>query len=402
MLERPLRIGFLTPEYPTEGLSGGIGSYVRQMAYSLSHLGHSVFVLLWAARPQAPAQDGPVTVCRVGVSGLVSYLPQPLGRSASPGFARHLASLARELKLDLFEAPEFFGVTAFLHDVKPRTVPVVVRLHTCFSIVRSINKGYPTSIRHRLRDRLVYWLERRAIVKADSVTAVSGPTVDLTRKVLRLPRDDFYVIPNPVHDLFFSPAATESNSDDPVILFVGRLEWLKGPELLVKALPYIVSGHPNARLHLVGRDTDTGPGGTSMLAYLSSLVPEPLRDRVAFLGCLSPEQLVRAYHQAAVCVFPSRWEGFGLVCAEAMACGRPVVVSDIPAFRDMVSHGTTGLIVKGEDPEAFSSAVNTLLCDSGLRTRLGASARQAALERFQGSKVAQSTLRIYHKALASA
>src|ERR1700693_6377272 len=150
MVERPLRIGFLTSEYPTEGYSGGIGSYVRQMANSLVELGHSVFVVLSVPSGEGVTWDGPIPIHRVAVPEFVSRLPEPLARCSGLIFARRLAALAEKLNLDLLEAPEFAGLTAFLNLVKPPRLRVVVRLHTCSAICRSLDNHAPASARRRL------------------------------------------------------------------------------------------------------------------------------------------------------------------------------------------------------------------------------------------------------------
>jgi glycogen synthase len=403
MVEHPLRIGFLTPEYPTEAYSGGIGSYVRQMAHSLVKLGHSASVLLTVSSGGGGLKfDGPVPIHLIGTSEFASRLPVPLGKCSGVIFARRLAVLAKKLNLDLLEAPEYAGLTAFLNLVKPPGLHVVVRLHTCSAICRSLDHHPIASIKSRLRHRLQDWLEARAIQTADSVTAISNATVDLTKRTLGLGRDDFQVTPNPVNDLFFSPTDAGPVSSEPLVLFAGRLEWRKGPDLLMKALPTLLEHHPNTRFCFAGGDTNTGPAGTSVLAYLSSLIPEQARARVEFTGFLTSERLVKKYHEAAVCVFPSRWEGFGLVAAEAMACGKAVVVSDTSGFRELITDGVTGLFAKGEDPQALASTVDVLLCDSHLRQTLGAAASEDASARLHGRAVGKSILRIYREAMVVA
>jgi glycosyltransferase involved in cell wall biosynthesis len=401
-VERPLRIGFLTSEYPTEAYSGGIGSYVRQMAHSLTELGHSVFVLLAVSAAGGVTWDGPVPIHRVALPRFAAHLPEPLAKSSSFFFARQLADVAEKLNLDVMEAPEFGGLTAFLSLVKPSPLHVVVRLHTCSAICRSLANHRPSSARIRVAHGVQDWLERRAIETADSVTAISQATIDLTKKMLRVKREDFQVTPNPVNEMFFSPVVADSASTHPLVLFAGRLEWRKGPDILVRALPALLERHPDTRFCLAGGDTNTAPGGSSGLAYLSALIPEQARAQVEFAGFLTPEQLLQKYREAAVCVFPSRWEGFGLVAAEAMACGKAVVVSDTPGFRELISDGVTGLLAKGEDPQGLASAIGMLLNDASLRRTIGAAASNDVRARFRGSAVGESILRVYREAMAIA
>lgn len=401
-VERPLRIGFLTSEYPTEAYNGGIGSYVRQMAHSLAELEHSVFVLLAVSSGEGITWDGPVPIHRVNLPRFAAHLPEPLSKCSSFFFARRLAGVAEKLNLDVMEAPEFGGLTAFLSLIKPSRLHVVVRLHTCSAICRSLGNHRSASARIRIAYSAQDWLEKRAIESADSVTAISHATVDLTKKTLGVKRNDFHVTPNPVNDLFFSPTQAGPAPGHPLVLFAGRLEWRKGPDILVKALPALLERYPNTRFCLAGGDTNTAPGGLSGLAYLSSLIPEQARAHIEFAGFLQPEQLLQKYREATVCVFPSRWEGFGLVAAEAMACGKAVVVSDTPGFRELISDGVTGLFAKGEDPQGLASAIGVLLSDSNLRQTIGTAASHDVRRRFRGRAVGESILRVYREAMAVA
>lgn len=402
MAERPMRIGFLTTEYPTEVYTGGIGSYVRQMAHSLVELGHSPFVLLSAPSDEGRSWDGPVPIYRVRVSGFASRLPEPLGKGASLIFARALARIANELNLDLLEAPEWGGLTAFLDLVKPPKLRVVVRLHTCSSIVRRINKSNPASMRERLDWRLRDWLEKRSILTADAVTAVSKAIGEETTRSLRLFRADFQVVPNLVSDSAFSLAEDLNEAANPVVLFIGRLEWRKGPDLLARALPAVLERQPSVLFRFVGMDTATGPGSTSMRSHLNSLLPRGTRSNVDFCGHLAPPQLEEALRRAAVCAFPSRYEGLPMVCLEAMAHGKAIVATDIPGFYELISDGETGMIVRREDPESLASALERLISDDLLRARLGSAAREAARSHFRGTVVAKSMLRVYRGSVTAA
>lgn len=402
MTESPLRIGFLTNEYPTQGFTGGIGSYVRQMAQSFAALGHSPCVLLWVPSDGGLVWDGPVPIHRIVVAGLASQLPWPVGKGASLVFARNLGRLADELNLDVLEAPEWGGLTAFLSLVKPRKLRVVVRLHTCTAIIRQVNNWRPESMRDRLNCYRNDIAEKRAIVTADKVTAVSKAIGEETRKALHLSSGDFEVIPNSVNDSAFAASGDREMAGRPVVLFVGRLEWRKGPDLLVRAIPAILKRHPEVQFRLAGMDTPTGPENRSMQSYLEALLPPEARASVDFSGHLGPSHLDEALRQATVCVFPSRYEGLPMVCLEAMARGKAIVTTDLPGFCELISDGETGMIAERENSEALASAIETLISDNVLRVRLGSAAREIARSHFHGAVVAKSMLQVYRTAIAAA
>lgn len=387
----PIRIGLLTPEYPIDGMSpGGIGVYVRTLAHTLAEIGHSLAVLL-TTRPRGfVANDGAAPVYGVDRERPANS-PFPSQFSIG-GFERSLADLSAKLDLQLLEAPEWGGLTA--HHNKLR-IPVVVRLHTCSAIIRSTNDQSGSLLR-RIWHASTECRERRAIQSADAVTAISQASVALTRKLLGIRRDDFAIIPNPVLCEFYDRRWTVPAK--PTIVFAGRLEWRKGPDRLVRAIPQILARCPEARFRFVGADTSTAPGRSSMLRYLQGLIPSALNDRVEFCGAVRHSAMPEMFSKATVCVFPSRWEGFGIVVAEAMACGTPVVVSDAPAFREILSDGVSGLAVPGDDAKALSIAVTRILQNASLAVALGEGGRSAAM-RWHQKAVAEATAEVYQRLL---
>jgi glycosyltransferase involved in cell wall biosynthesis len=168
------------------------------------------------------------------------------------------------------------------------------------------------------------------------------------------------------------PAEVGAEADPPEILYAGRLSVEKGVLELVEA----TSG-----LNLVV----AGDG--------------PLRARVpGAQGFVPHAQLRRLYARAAVVACPSRREGFGVACLEAMAHGRPVVATGVGGLRDLVVDEETGLVVPPRDPQALRAALERLLADSELRRRLGAAGRERAREHFSWEAVTDATLAAYAEA----
>jgi glycosyltransferase involved in cell wall biosynthesis len=159
----------------------------------------------------------------------------------------------------------------------------------------------------------------------------------------------------------------------PEVLYAGRLSPEKGVEELVAA---------TRGMNLVV----AGDG--------------PLRAQVSgALGFVPHDELQHLYARAAVVACPSRREGFGVACLEAMAHGRPVVASAVGGLKDLVVDGETGLLVPPGDPEALRAALERLLADGELRRRLGAAGRERARERFSWTAVTDATLAAYRMAV---
>ena len=146
--------------------------------------------------------------------------------------------------------------------------------------------------------------------------------------------------------------------DGPVLLFVGRIQPLKGADLAVETLARLST--PRATLLVVGGPS--GPEGEAELARLQQLVEElGLEARVRFVPPQPHDRLATYYQAADVCVVPSRSESFGLVALEAAACGTPVVATDVGGLRYVVDDGVTGYLVDGRDAADFAVPVDRIL-----------------------------------------
>lgn len=381
----------LTSEYPAaRHTPGGIGFAIRTLAHALADLGHQPIVLLTTEARDYAGCDDPIPLLGID-RGWPRKSPFP-STLQMPRFRRRVAEMVQELKLEILEAPEYGGLTAGLNRLR---IPIVVRLHTCSAIIREINVQ-STDVTRRVWHAPMEWRERRAIISASAVTSISQATAERTRKLLRIARNDLVVIPNAVDSSFYDPGWKLPL--EPLVVFAGRLEWRKGPDRLARAIPAILASCPNARFRFVGADTPTAPGRTSMLKFLRTLIPASDLTRVEFPGQIPQSSMPALYSGASVCVFPSRWEGFGLVVAEAMACGAPVIVSDAPAFQELVSNGVSGVVVPADDVAALAAAVTNVLRDPASAANLGRNARTAAM-RFHPRTVAESSAELYRRAI---
>ncbi|MEE8370459.1 MAG: glycosyltransferase [Dehalococcoidia bacterium] len=179
------------------------------------------------------------------------------------------------------------------------------------------------------------------------------------------------------------------SAKESLVLFVGRIEPLKGIDVLLRAVSTMDG---DFRLLAVGGDDKE----TDRQAVLRTLVDElGIGDRVSFMNAVPHDDLPLYYNAADVCVVPSHYESFGLVALEAMACGVPVVASRVGGLRETVQDGLTGYLVPWSCPQPFAERLELLLNDARLRRRLGREARIAA-ERFRWSEVATRVEDVYH------
>jgi D-inositol-3-phosphate glycosyltransferase len=208
------------------------------------------------------------------------------------------------------------------------------------------------------------------------------------------------LVPPAVDHAFFSPGdrtgaraalAHLRLGDGPVLLFVGRIQPLKGLDVAVRALAAL--GRPEATLVVVGGAS--GQEGAGEVARIDALVDElDVRSQLRFVEP-QPHHLLSTYYRAAdVCIVPSRSESFGLVALEAAACGTPVVAAAVGGLLTLVEDGATGFLVEGRDPDDFAERVHQLLADEPLAAALGAEAARRA-KGYTWSTAAARLRRIY-------
>jgi glycosyltransferase involved in cell wall biosynthesis len=178
--------------------------------------------------------------------------------------------------------------------------------------------------------------------------------------VLGIPADQVRLVHNGVDLEAYQPGP---KSQDPTMLFLGRLRHYKSVDVAIRALPLLLESVPDLHFNIAG----SGPAETALRRLAQQL---GLENRVHFHGYVTDEVKKRLLKAAHIVVNPSFTEGWGLTVLEANACGTPVVGADVPGLRDSIHHGKTGLLVPYGDPKALAEAVGHLLADGELRQRM--------------------------------
>jgi colanic acid/amylovoran biosynthesis glycosyltransferase len=221
-----------------------------------------------------------------------------------------------------------------------------------------------------------YFANKGKLKKSDAVFLAVSKFVQ--RKLLEqgFPSEKIFVQYTGVDTWKFRPASTE---DRPIILFVGRLVEFKGPEFLIRAASEVQRQFPAVEVVLIG----DGP----LRKDLERLAKQSLRC-FTFLGVRTPEEVRDWMNRASMLCMPSvtmrsgEAEGYGMVCAEAQAVGKPVVAFNSGGIPEIISHGVTGFLAPEHDWQALARNLVTLLQNPELRERFGRSAREAMLRQF--------------------
>ncbi len=262
---------------------------------------------------------------------------------------------------------------------------------------------FPDLLRRVLRDghlrtHLRNYFLHRPLFQADLHLACSEHEAEELAR-MGIPQERIRLVPLWIERDFIAAIPhrpPERTFGRPLLLYIGQLTPRKGADLLVEAMPEVVRFYPQAAFVLVTHN----PAGRE--ALLSRAAALGLADRLHILGPVSEEEKIALLRACDVYILPTRYEGFGLPLLEAMACRAPVVTTDIPVVREIVRDGENGLLVPRGDSRALARAILRLLEDTELRRRLADGGERTLRDRYDGERLVQQVLRVYHEAIALA
>lgn len=419
MSERPLRIAFAS--YRGNMKCGGQGIYLWFLARELAALGHRIDVYVGPPYPdpmpfadevhELPneqfwgkwfAHDWPAFVAGPNPLRLLSplhfyelgasrfgFLPEPFAFSA-----RVFHALARRIRAgrryDLVHDVQCLGWGML--GVQRLGLPVVSTIHHPLTVDRRASFVRDRNLEEALGTAFFHPVGMQAAVarRLDRVITSSETSVTTIARDFRVAESHIANVWNGLDTELFRPDPTVQRSAGE-ILCVGRAtDPTKGVRPLLEALVRLPK---SVALTLVD---DDGPDNPAR-GWARRLGCE---DRVTFTGRVSNEELVRLYNRATLVVVPSRFEGFGLPAAEAMACGTPVVATRAGALSEVVEQGGGGVLVPLDDIDALARAIDELLSQPERRRELGAHARERVVARFSWPRIAAATLGVYREVLA--
>ena len=359
---------------------GGVTEHVTHLAQRFAALGHEVHIVA----PSSDDESEPT----LAVDATIHRIGRVVSIPANGSVARITLSLRSYLQAkQLLQAEQFDLI--HLHEPMMPALPLTVLRHS-----NSVNVG----TFHAFRNTPLTYFYGKPILrpffrKLHGHIAVSGAARDFVGEYFPA---DYRIIPNGIDfpRLYNRPPSPPLFADDrPTVLFVGRLEKRKGLKFLLRAWPSVLARHPDARLVVVGRGRPLE--GYKRFAARQGWSP----DDVVFAGYVATEDLPRYYQSADIFCAPNTGqESFGIVLLEAMAAGAPIVASDIPGYRDVVSNGVEGLLVERQNPGAIADAVCRLLASPELRA-LMRRAGQAKAQDYDWPRVASQILDYYKEVL---
>jgi D-inositol-3-phosphate glycosyltransferase len=378
---------------PGGAKSGGLNVYVLELARRLAAQGCHVDIFTRATSPpfEPVVQEAPnLRVVNLVAGPLAPLAPEALHGHLDAFYEALLGFTAESASYDLVHSHYWLSglVGARLKDLW--RVPHVVMFHTLGEIKNRASYGeHETPLRIDA--------EAEVLRSADRVICATQQEATSLRQLYDAREEQIAVIPLGVDLERFRPVAKRDarnalglTHDERIILFVGRIEPLKGLDILINAAALLESDVECSVL-VVGGDEASQP----QVDELTELARDRgIEHRVAFVGAVDHDTLPLYYNAADVCVVPSHYESFGLVAVEAMASGVPVVASRVGGLAGTVKDGETGYLIPWLCPEPFAERIELLLENEPLRHNLGAAAREA-MTRYRWENVAASVLNLY-------
>ncbi|MFQ5556539.1 MAG: glycosyltransferase [Acidimicrobiales bacterium] len=374
---------------PGRGDAGGMNVYVRELVSALAQAGAdcTAYVRRWAPGLDDLVEVEPGFRVRHVTAGSVD-LPKETLPAVVEEFTHEVSGMIADDPVEVIHANYWLsGVVGhrLKHDLD---LPLVATFHTLARVKADTGDPEP----QRRIDA-----EAEVVRCADVITANSLQEVGELVEHYGADPARIDVVPPGVDHAFFSPGRRRGArdalhlGDGALLLFVGRIQPLKGVDVAVRTLHEL--DDPEARLLVVGGAS--GRDGDREVRRIRALVDHlGLTGRVELVSP-RPHHVLSTYYRAAdVCLVPSRSESFGLVALEAAACGTPVVASDVGGLRTLVEHGVTGLRVADRDPAEFAAAVRRVLDDPLLAARLSADAVEKAAD-YTWASTAGRLRRIY-------
>lgn len=378
--------------------AGGMNVYVRELARELGRTHISVDIFTRQARADvAPIEQIAESVRLIHIpAGPAVALPPTELYPYVGEFTRRVAHVAEHSDhgYDLVHSHYWLSAVAGMSLAHDWDVPHVTMYHTVERL-KGPQQGAPADVSAAAAVRIEQ--EARIACEADAIIVSTDHEAENLRRLFGLPPSTFHVIPCGVDLHTFREAlpaerhaAHRALSPDgtPVLLFVGRLDPIKGIDLLLDS---VAAMRTQARLVVIGGNPDGDPEVDRLRAQADAL---GIGERVLFPGAVAQRELPFYYAGSDAVVVTSRYESFGLVAAEALACGTPVVASQAGGLPSIVRDGENGLLVRWRCPGAFAERLDELLTDRDLAARLAAQARPS-IERLGWERIGNRVRALY-------
>jgi glycosyltransferase involved in cell wall biosynthesis len=358
---------------------GGVESHVLEISIELIKRGHEVQVFTSQYNPHLPKTEIIDNIKVLRIKPLINIFTTPV----FPGLRKELLNTPCDIVHAHIPPPfvEFFSARS-----RNKTkVPLILTYHCDLELPNFMNKIISGFYRRTFG--------HYSLINTDKIIVTSNTYAATSRSVWHF---DPVVIPNAIDTKKFNPKNDPSKiikrhglEGKKMVLYVGRIKFHKGIEYFTSAAKFV---DKNTKFLIVG----SGDFEHVIANYIKDL---NLEDKVIQVGKVPNSELPLYYAACDVFVLPSltRLEAFGIVGLEAMATGKPVIVSDIPGVREVITDGREGYLSPPMEIEIMAKKINKLLSDPKLCKRMGQHGHKKVVENFEIGKVVDSIEKVYRK-----
>lgn len=397
-----MRVCLLTLEWPPYGC--GIGTYMFNLARGLVAGGHAVTVI---THDRNPLHVDGVQFLKVPVLDfkpsiwlrLQKWRMEPFHSWSKLAFETFRSSISEGRDYDVVETAEYGAWGRYFIG---GSTPLVVRCHCPTRVLMASSVGGERGLWLKVQDHR----ERTLALGADGLVCPSNSLAGWLGDVWRIPSARIQVIPNPIDAGLFRPSPGGEMTTPNEVLFVGRLENMKGVFDLADAVAPLLAKYPQLRVRYVGLDMPA-PNKLSSLGMTAAQViraglPVEFHKRIEFTGHIPVAEIIHYWQRALCAVAPSRvLENFPYTVLEAMACGCPVIASRKGGPIEIITHEVDGLLTEPEDVSGIRAAIARLVDEPMLRKNLSRNARHAVETRYSIEVVTKSIIQHYQESIDS-
>jgi glycosyltransferase involved in cell wall biosynthesis len=375
-----MHIAFITPEYPHIKIAhaAGIGTSIKNLTVALVKKNCVITVIVYGQKESMVFEDEGVTI----------HLIQDKKYAFAKWFLyrKHIQNycnkIIKEQKIDILEAPDWTGITAFMNF----EIPLVIRFHgsdTYFCLEQ----------RHQKLKN--FWFEKLAVQKAKAFIAPTAFAGAVSQKLFGIKNKTIQTIHYGLElDKFENPHS--EIYDKGLILYIGTIIRKKGVFELPEIFNLVRQQLPDARMVLIGGDSnDIATQSQSTWQILQNQFHDEDLKNVSYLGKIPYNEVQDYIKKANVCIFPTFAETLGMVTLESMALQKPVVNTNIGWANELIIDGESGYLVHPENHCEYANRINSILSDNQLVKKMGENARQRVESLFDIQKIAEENISFY-------
>jgi glycosyltransferase involved in cell wall biosynthesis len=375
-----MHIAFITPEYPHpnfKGSIGGIGTFTKNLADELVKKGERVTVFVHSQNKAEVYNENGIEihfVIKKRVKGITWYTNRRV-------FNKYVNKIILKNKIEVIEAPEWTGFTAFMNF----KCPLLIRLHG--------SDTYFCDLENRPVKKKNKFFEKAALNGADRIIGVSS-FVGLKTKELFGVKKEIDTIYNAISSCGFNPNHQQIKARS--LLYFGTLIRKKGVLEIAKMFNELVAVDEEVTLVLLGKDNKDIFTRASTLSMIEDVLSEKAKQKVSYVEAVPYNQVINYIQQAEVVLLPSFAEAFPMTWLEAMSMEKKLITSNIGWAKELMIDGVTGFMIDPTNTEDFKNKTLTLLNNPEEADKMARNARQRIVDVFDMNKIIIENIKLYN------